>query len=69
MTSNGVGFTDAELAGIERALKRAARSARRLSRQTGTPFYVWRDGMIVDLNERRPRAAEASEPYTPEPRA
>jgi len=31
------------------ALQRAARKARELAEQTGTPFYVLRDGKIVDL--------------------
>jgi len=32
------------------ALRRAARYARRLSEETGTPFYVMKKGKIVDLN-------------------
>lgn len=32
------------------ALKRAAKAARKLSIETGTPFYVMKDGKIVDLN-------------------
>ena len=32
-----------------RALRRAARAAYRLARETGTPFYVWKDGKVVDL--------------------
>jgi hypothetical protein len=31
------------------ALQRAARKARELAERTGTPFYVFRDGKIVDL--------------------
>jgi hypothetical protein len=38
------------------ALRRAARNARKLSEQTGTPFYVVKDGRIVDLNARRKRS-------------
>jgi hypothetical protein len=34
------------------ALKRAAIAARELSIATGTPFYVWTDGKVVDLNKR-----------------
>lgn len=37
-----------------RALERAARKARQLAQQKGTPFYVVRSGKLVDLN-RRPR--------------
>ena len=31
------------------ALQRAARKARELAQKTGTPFYVLREGKIVDL--------------------
>lgn len=44
-----------------RALRRAARVAYRLAQETGTPFYVWRDGKVVDLlarpRTRRPARA------------
>lgn len=36
------------------SLRRAAASARKLSRQTKTPFIVYKDGKIVDLNAPRP---------------
>lgn len=32
------------------ALKRASRRARALSKATGTPFYIFRNGRVVDLN-------------------
>jgi hypothetical protein len=32
------------------ALRRAARAARALALKTGTPFYVWQDGRVVNLN-------------------
>jgi hypothetical protein len=41
---------DPDIIGSFAALKRAARAARRLSRETGTPFWVMIDGKIVDLN-------------------
>ena len=34
------------------ALRRAARSAFKLAVQTNTPFYIWKDGQIVNLNPR-----------------
>jgi hypothetical protein len=34
------------------ALKRAAKSAWKLALQTNTPFYVWKDGKVVNLNPR-----------------
>lgn len=40
---------DSDVAGAERALHRAATRARQLAEQTGTPFYVWKDGRVVDL--------------------
>ena len=42
-----------DLAGSFPALKRAAAAARQLSLDTGTPFYVFKDGRVVDLNARR----------------
>ena len=44
---------DTEIAGIEAALRRAARRARELGERTGTPVYVLRDGKIVDLTSER----------------
>jgi hypothetical protein len=42
-----------ELAAIDAAMQRAARSAHALARRTKTPCYIWQDGVIVDLNEQR----------------
>jgi hypothetical protein len=44
---------DKDLAGALAALKRAAAVARRLSLETGTPFYVLEDGRVVDRNPPR----------------
>jgi hypothetical protein len=41
---------DPYLAGALPALKRAAAAARRLSIETGTPFYVLENGQVVDRN-------------------
>jgi hypothetical protein len=35
------------LAGVGRALRRAALVARKTARAHGTPIYLWRDGKIV----------------------
>jgi hypothetical protein len=43
---------DSDLAGIDKALKRAAKSALTLVRQTKTPCYVVKDGKIVDIAEQ-----------------
>ena len=40
------------ISGALRALRRAARNARKISEETGTPFYVWEDGRVVDLNRK-----------------
>jgi hypothetical protein len=53
-----------EFAAIDRAFRRAVREAREESIRTGTPFHVWQDGKIIDLNARENRAAEASEAYS-----
>ena len=42
---------DPDILGSLPALKRAAKRARALSKATGTPFYVFRNGRVVDLNE------------------
>jgi hypothetical protein len=50
--------SDPDLIASFAALKRAAKAARKLAEDTGTPFYVWQDGRVVNLNprpKRRPR--------------
>jgi hypothetical protein len=51
---------DTEIAGIEAALRRAARRARELGERTGTPVYVLRDGKIVDLTSERQQKTRAN---------
>jgi len=41
---------DPDLAGVGKALIRAAKSAQTLARQTKTPCYVVKDGKIVDIS-------------------
>lgn len=48
--------TDSDLAGVDKALKRAAKSAHTLARQTKTPCYVVKDGKIVDIAVRKKTA-------------
>jgi hypothetical protein len=55
-------FVDA----IDRAFKRVVREARLESIRTGTPFYVWQDGKVVDLNAAEHRAADPPAPYAAE---
>ena len=52
---------DRDMEGVDAALRRAARRARELGEQTGTPVYVLRDGKIVDLTaENRLKKAQES---------
>lgn len=53
--------SDPDIRGSLPALRRAARRARRLAEATGTPFYVWQDGRIVNLNPKRRRSKRSSE--------
>lgn len=50
---------DKDLAGALPALKRAAAAARRLSIETGTPFYVLENGRVVDRNATRAKRGPA----------
>ena len=43
---------NAEFAGIDAALRRAAKAAHLLARKTKTPCYIWKDGQIVDISKR-----------------
>ncbi len=43
---------DPDLAGIDAALRRAAKRALQIGLETGTPVYVLEDGKIVDLTKR-----------------
>ncbi|ACD93904.1 hypothetical protein [Trichlorobacter lovleyi] len=42
-----------EFAGMDAALRRAAKVAQTLARKTKTPCYVWKDGQIVDITAVR----------------
>lgn len=56
MKSTRSASVDRDLLGAQRALERAAAEARRLSKRTGTPFYVLEGGRVVDLNAKRSKA-------------
>lgn len=56
-----MGSVDPDIIGSFPALRRAARAARRLAEETGTPLYVLKGGRVVDLNpSRRKRASVRS---------
>ncbi|MGD0137639.1 MAG: hypothetical protein ABSD28_02095 [Tepidisphaeraceae bacterium] len=48
---------DPDIEGSLPAMLRAARRAKRLAQQTGTPFWVMRKGKIVNLNPSAKPAA------------
>jgi hypothetical protein len=50
MNHKSLATLDPDLAAALPALRRSAAAARELSIRTGTPFYVMRDGRVVDLN-------------------
>ena len=35
-----------------KALRLAQKDARKLAEETGTPFYVWKNGRVVNLNPK-----------------
>jgi hypothetical protein len=47
-----IGPDDADIAGSDAALRRAAKRALQIGLETGTPVYVLEDGEIVDLTKR-----------------
>ncbi len=53
---------DPHVAGVLRALRRASDRALRLSKATGTPFWVMQNGRMVNLNPnakgRRKRSSQ-----------
>jgi hypothetical protein len=49
--------TDPDIEGSFPALRRAAKAAHKLAKETGTPLYIWEKGRVVNLNPvRRKRA-------------
>jgi hypothetical protein len=52
MPKKPAGSKDLDLAGIDAALRRAAKRALQIGLETGTPVYVLEDGKIVDLTRR-----------------
>ncbi len=53
---------DKDMLGSFAALKRAARSALKTARDTGTPCYILRHGKIVDIAAARRRPVRRSAP-------
>ena len=53
MKQQAIGSRDPDIQASAKALRRAARRARDLGLQTGTPVYVLQDGHIVDLTKQK----------------
>ncbi|MBI5056025.1 MAG: hypothetical protein HZB61_05350 [Nitrospirae bacterium] len=47
---------DSDLAGVDKALRRAARKAKKLAVKTHTPLYVFENGKVVDLTKQKRKA-------------
>ena len=45
--------TDPDIINSAKAMRRAAKRALELGRESGTPVYVMEDGKIIDLNKDR----------------
>jgi len=60
MTSKPKVPMNPELAGIDAALRRAAKAAHSLARRTKTPCYIWENGQIVDLTQKRKSSPKTS---------
>lgn len=39
---------DPDIRGVEPALRRAAKAARRIAKATHTPLIIWEDGKVVE---------------------
>jgi hypothetical protein len=50
---------DADTLAVWRTLKLAAKDARKLAKQKGTPFYVWQNGKLKNLNPNATRRRAA----------
>jgi len=55
MRKGSMGSKDQDIAGIDAALRRAAKRALQIGLETGTPVYVLEHGKIVDLTRRHRR--------------
>ena len=53
-----INSSDPDTLATLRALRRAARNARKLAIATRTPFYVMKEGQIVNLNPPKKRTTK-----------
>jgi len=47
MNEKEYAIQDPDLAQVEKALRRAAKQARKIAQQTGTPLVIYEDGRVV----------------------
>ena len=52
---------NSEFAGMDAALRQAAKAALTLARKTKTPCYIWKEGQIVDITAVRRNRKTASD--------
>ena len=57
---------NADMQAVPRALARAARRAREIARQTGTPLVIVRNGVLIEIDPDDPRLDEESGPAIPD---
>jgi len=53
---------DPDIRGSFPALRRAAKRARKLAEETGTPFYLYMNGRVINLNPVRRKRTSRRRP-------
>lgn len=48
---------DSDLAGVDKALRRAGRKARELAAKTHTPLYIFENGKVVNVTKQKRKAS------------
>jgi hypothetical protein len=59
--STKVALADADIRREMRALRKAARNAKRLAEITGTPFIIYKNGRLIDLHKGHKQTAKQRE--------
>ena len=62
MRDNETFEDNADMAGVGPALLRAARRAREIARQTGTPLVIVRDGVLMEIDPDDPSLDDEAMP-------
>ncbi len=66
MSGNVEWDDNSDMQAVPQALARAARRARDIARQTGTPLVIVRDGVLIEIDPDDPRLDEENGPATPD---